>query len=232
MSAVELADTSHGTRLVLVRHGESLVTVDRIIGGRRSCRGLSDLGRRQAAALGERWRREGYTADVLFSSDFPRAIETAQLVHSSIGGVDSAGIVEWSGFGEHDPGPDIDGMSFADYVDRFGTPDWNGDPNVEIFPGGETTTTFHRRVAGALAELLRHHDEQHVVLACHGGVIDAVTRQLLGLDVTGGAEFQALNTSITEFSALGDGRWRLERYNDSAHLAGLPERTPRSVDRT
>ena len=38
------------TRLVLVRHGESVATVDRFIGGVRTCTGLSDLGRQQTGA--------------------------------------------------------------------------------------------------------------------------------------------------------------------------------------
>ena len=33
-----------------------------------------------------------------------------------------------------------------------GTPDWT-DPDVEVFPGGETVAAFHRRVGDALAEL-------------------------------------------------------------------------------
>ena len=39
------------TRITLIRHGESNVTVQRIIGGHRTCTGLSDLGRRQSATV-------------------------------------------------------------------------------------------------------------------------------------------------------------------------------------
>ena len=42
------------TRLILIRHGESNVTVERILGGEKSCTGLSDLGRAQACALRDR----------------------------------------------------------------------------------------------------------------------------------------------------------------------------------
>ena len=47
------------TRLVLVRHAESMATVRRIVGGPRSCTGLSELGRRQAEALRDRLARTG-----------------------------------------------------------------------------------------------------------------------------------------------------------------------------
>ena len=45
------------TRLVFVRHGESVVTVDRVLGGLKTCSGLSDLGVRQVEALRDRWTR-------------------------------------------------------------------------------------------------------------------------------------------------------------------------------
>ncbi len=219
------------TRLVLVRHGESVVTVNRVIGGVRSCVGLSDLGRQQSERLADRLAATAeLDVDVLVSSDFPRAIETAEIIRPSLGeSVASAPIEQRPGFGEFDPGPEIDGMTFAEYVERFGTPDWSGDPHTVIFPGGETAAQFHERVHAALDELLEQHAGRCVLIACHGGVVDAIARRLLGAEMTGGFELQTLNTSITEFVALPSGMWRLVRFNDGAHLAGLPERTPRAV---
>jgi broad specificity phosphatase PhoE len=222
---------SSPTRITLIRHGESTVTVNRVIGGVRTCSGLSDLGRQQAQRLAQRLTASGeLQPDVLLASDFPRAIETAQIIQPALGDAASAEPFEkWADFGEHDPGPDIDGMTFGAYVDKFGTPDWSGDPHVEIFPGGETTAVFHERVVRGLRELESRFGGQHVVVACHGGVVDATFRSLLGLPGTGGFELQALNTSVTQFVALvgSGGSWRLARYNDAAHLTGLPEQTPR-----
>jgi len=54
------------TRLVFVRHGESNTTVARVIGGHRTCSGLSDLGRLQAERLRDRLAETNeITADVL-----------------------------------------------------------------------------------------------------------------------------------------------------------------------
>ena len=222
------ASEDRSTRLVLVRHGESNVTVNRVIGGFRSCSGLSDLGRRQAERLAQRWAQTSeIAADVLVSSDFPRAIETAEFVRAGLGEVLARQPFERvAGFGEHDPGPEIDGMSFASYVERFGTPDWSGDPHVEVFPGGETTAQFHRRVELALTDLLTRHNGKCVVIVCHGGVIDAVFRHLMKTPMTGVYESFTLNTSITEFSGPSTkGVWRLLRYNDASHLDGLPAAT-------
>ena len=46
--------TDKKTRVILIRHGESNVTVQRILGGEKSCTGLSELGQQQATALRDR----------------------------------------------------------------------------------------------------------------------------------------------------------------------------------
>ena len=56
------------TRLVLVRHGESMASVNRSIGGPRTCAGLSDLGRRQCERLGTRLAETGELGDVVLCS--------------------------------------------------------------------------------------------------------------------------------------------------------------------
>ncbi len=219
--------TEHSpTTLVLIRHGESNVTVNRVIGGYRTCSGLSELGRRQAERLRERLEATGeLVADVLIASNFRRAIETAEAIAPAFGNPDLA--IE-PGFGEHDPGPEIDGMTFDGYVERFGMPDWS-DPHVDVFPGGETIAAFHSRVGSALGRLFEEHHGRSIVIACHGGVVDATFRQLLRTASTGGFELRTLNTSITEFTSATSGEWQLRRYNDAAHLHGLPAETPRST---
>jgi probable phosphoglycerate mutase len=213
------------TTLVLIRHGESNVTVNRVIGGYRTCSGLSELGRLQAERLRQRLESTGeLTADVLISSNFQRAIETAEIVAPAL---DDTTIAIDAGFGEHDPGPEIDGMTFAQYVERFGTPDWSGDPHFDVFPGGETNAQFHLRVGAAISRTVREHAGKTIVVACHGGVVDVAFRSLLRTAPTGSFELHTVNTSITEFQKVPSGSWRLTRYNDAAHLAGLPAETSR-----
>lgn len=200
--------------------------MSRVIGGFRSCTGLSPLGRRQAERLRERLTETGeLAADVLIASNFARATETAEVIAGSFTGLD---IEIDAGFGEHDPGPEIDGMTFAGYVERFGSPDWSGDPHHDMFPGGETTAEFHLRVGAAISRTVREHAGRTIVVACHGGVVDAAFRHLLRIAPTGSFELQTLNTSITEFRLAPSGAWRLIRYNDAAHLSGLPAESPRT----
>ena len=87
---------------------------------------------------------------------------------------------------------------------------------------------LHLRVGAAISRTVREHAGRTVVVACHGGVVDATFRHLLRVAPTGSFELQTLNTSITEFRQAPSGRWQLIRYNDAAHLAGLPAESPRS----
>lgn len=216
------------TRLVLVRHGESLATVNRMIGGFRSCTGLSSLGRRQAEALRDRWRaHDDVRAEVTIASNFARAQETAQIATEGLGW--SAMTVD-DDFGEHDPGPQIDGLSVAEYMDRFAVDAdvWNGnDPFAVTFTGGETVAAFHYRVGAAVARVMAAHRGTTVAVFCHGGVINSVLRHALQAPPMGAFELVAGNASITEVELIGVGRWRVLRYNDAAHLVDLPRTTNR-----
>lgn len=207
------------TRFVLVRHGESQVTLNRVVGGPRSCLGLSEFGRRQAEHLRDRWaERPEFVPDVVYSSAYPRARETAEIVLPSLGGPTLS--IE-PDFGEHDPGPDCDGLTYEEFERRFGDPDWENDPYGITFPGGETIAEFQLRVGAAVRRTVELHPDSTVVVFCHGGVIDTVLRQALRVFGTGGFEIHTKNTSITEVELVRSGRWRLVRYNDVAHLGRL-----------
>lgn len=205
------------TRFVLVRHGESVATVTRRLAGRRTCEGLTDLGRRQAEALRDRWAGEGFEADALVASDFRRAVETAEILHGAL----RVELTIDPGVGEHDPGPDCDGLTFDAFLARYGRPDWEGNPYLVGFPGGETLAEFHLRVGRTLHEWVERRPGATVVVVCHGGVIDVAMRVFLRAPMAGDFELHTLNTSLTEAVRTETGRWRLVRYNDTAHLGGL-----------
>ena len=212
------------TRIIYVRHGESIVTVERVIGGHRTCSGLSPLGIRQAERLRDRWATTPeFAPDVVISSHFPRARQTAEIVAQAFG---SPEIVTDEGFGEHDPGPECDGMSFDEFVAKYGSNRWeDSDPFGVTFPGGETLAAFQFRVGAAVRRTIERYEDKTIVVACHGGVIDAVLRQALKAAPSGGFWINTLNTSITELVRQNPSTWSLRRYGDTAHLAGLPAST-------
>ena len=208
--------------MLLIRHGESEVTVKQIIGGELACTGLSPLGRSQAEALGTRWER-GHEpkVDALWASTLPRAIETAELLAPSLGGLK---VHTHSDLVERRPG-EADGVGYEEFGSLF---EWTGDfhPHLPLAPGGESLAAFSYRTGQALYELVEGYPGTSMMVVCHGGVIDIAMRLFLGLGMTTHFMLWTLNTSITEFVSTDEpGMWRLVRYNDSAHLLGLPSRT-------
>ena len=183
------------------------------------------MGEQQSGRLRDRLIRTGeIQATALYSSAYPRARQTAEIIASAW----DLPITIVPAFGEHDPGAECDGLTFQAFVDRYGMPDWEADPHSVTFPGGETVAEFHHRVNAALSAAVDRHRGGVIVIACHGGVVDSVFRYLLGLPMTGGFELHTVNTSLTEFTHSRPGRWRLTRYDDAAHLEGLPKETPRA----
>lgn len=205
------------THLVLVRHGEANCNAEGIVGGHLGCTGLSALGVAQAEALRARWEETGEMrrADALYASVLPRAIQTAEIIAPALGHLDLTTDCDLC---ELHPG-ECDGMTWEEFSHLYPRPDFRLDPDRPLSPGGESWSGFLRRVDRTLRALAERHDGETVVVACHGGVVNASLVAFLGLAHGGtGLDLRTRNASITEWERE-DGRWRLLRYNDSAHLA-------------
>lgn len=217
---MKVGDTTAGTtRLLLVRHGEANAAVERIIGGRRGCTGLSKLGRSQAERLRDRLAATGFETHATVASTLPRAVETGEIVAAGLGH-DPAKVEQRRDLCEIDPG-EADGMSW-ERVEELYQP--RGEPGEEfrrpLSPGGETYAEFRHRVEMAVKRLVEDYAGQTVLVACHGGVITAASLALLGLDGFRWFSETIINTSVTEW-ARTEGQWRLSRFNDAAHLEDL-----------
>jgi 2,3-bisphosphoglycerate-dependent phosphoglycerate mutase len=205
-----------GTRLVLVRHGEAHCNVEGYVAGPTTCRGLTELGRRQLAELARRFSSTGELGELaaLYTSELPRAFESAELLCEAAGAVPQ----RRRELGEREPGI-ADGLSWAEVARRFGRETTPGDqPERPIAPGGESWAGFVDRACAALVSLATAHAGESVLVVTHGGVIDASLIGFLGLAEHGAAvRLHPENASITEWRHTGR-RWRLVRYNDAAHL--------------
>ena len=219
------------TRLVLIRHGESRSTVDRVVGGHEGCGGLTDRGVLQAKALYERLARTGELAGAaaLLTSVLPRAIQTAEIIAPALGGLTAEQRCELC---EIHPG-EGDGLTWEEFGARY-RPEGlaSGNPFSPMAPGGESWGSFFVRVGEALLRAASDYAGRTVVVVCHGGVIEGSFAALGQLPLRRSFDVRVENTSLTGWSyqpAEGDSgnaghrlaRWRLDRFNDSAHLAGL-----------
>lgn len=216
-----------GTRIVLVRHGESLAQQQRIVAGHAGCAGLSDRGRGQVEALRDRLAGSGELscASALYSSVMARAVQTAQILAPALGGLEAEQDCD---FCESHPG-EGDGLPVAEFDRRWPAPErWT--PDMRRDPGGETWTEMSRRIRRRLDALLERHPGETVVVACHGGVVLHSMYRWLDLLPTrwgGRAWFNPANTSLTEWhfapNPYGNATLPIElvRFNDHAHLVGV-----------
>ncbi len=210
------------TTVVLVRHGESQVTVDQRVGGHEGCSGLSSRGRSQAEALRDRLLATGLLRDAsaLYASVLSRAVETAQIIAPAVGPgqltVDERCELCELHIGEGD------GLAWTEFGRRYGQPPWGTDLTVPLSPGSESWASFVGRASAGLAAVAGRHPGQLVVVACHGGVIEASFSAWGGLATASPATLlRPENTGLTIWSKDDERPWRLDRYNDCSHLDGL-----------
>ena len=192
-------DPPEPTRLVLIRHGESRSTVDRVVGGHEGCGGLTDRGVLQAKALYERLARTGELAGAaaLLTSVLPRAIETAEIIAPALGGMTAEQRCELC---EIHPG-EADGLTWEEFGARY-RPEGlaSGNPFSPMAPGGESWGSFFVRVGEALLRAASDHAGRTAVVVCHGGVIEGSFAALGGLSLRRSFDVRVQNTSLTQWS--------------------------------
>lgn len=203
------------TRLVLLRHGQTALSVARRYSGRGNPP-LTTLGRRQAEAAARVLGERGGFAGVV-SSPLGRARETAAAV-ADVLGVEARvheGLVE-TDFGEWE------GLTFAEARDRdpgiHGT--WLGDSSVPA-PGGESFDAVRARVLAARDDLVSTFGAGDVLVVSHVTPIKLLLQDALdaGPGLLYRLHLDLASISIAEFYA--DGGAAVRGVNDVSHLAGI-----------
>src|SRR5437660_5267034 len=211
------------THLYLIRHGEALGAVKRIIGNTP----LSPFGITQAERLRDRLAATGeIAADVLISSTFKRARQTAEIIAPAL----DLPIIFDDEVQELRDGV-AEGMQVEEYRAKYGEVNFRETPFRQVAPAGENWGQFVLRVSTALDRIIRANEGKTIVIVCHGGVIGVSFLYFLG---TGSfqypqAGFDTDNTSLTHWARrLFNGRparWRLKCYNDDMHLRDIRSTT-------
>lgn len=200
------------TFFVVIRHGETHWNIEKRIQGQHDSP-LTEAGRRQAQALGERLARDRF--DLMVSSDLGRAMETARLVGEATGLEPLADArLRERGFGAGE------GLLYAEVEERypgafrFGP---GSDPDFAI-PGGESRRQFHERVAAAFEALALEHPGRRVVVVAHGGVLGALYRHVHGIPVAHAHRIAIANASYNALT-FELGAWTVHAWADDSHLA-------------
>ncbi len=202
------------TRLILVRHGQTLHNVAGKVAGWTDSP-LSDVGVAQAERLAV-YLAARYRLDAVVSSPLQRARRTAEAIgrRAGLGPTDREDLKELN-FGE------LENLTEAEISARH-PGIWAAsqvlDDHTFAWPGGESRAGFYLRVRRAFQEIVAAHPDQTVAVVSHGGVLGAYVA-----DVAEGRphlwrKYLAKNCAITEVLLEG-GLTSLACFNDHSFLA-------------
>ncbi|MGB3887782.1 histidine phosphatase family protein [Gordonia sp. (in: high G+C Gram-positive bacteria)] len=202
------------TRIILLRHGQTALSVDRRYSGRGNPE-LSELGREQAGAAAERITSGAFgTIDAVVSSPLTRTMATARAVADGLGSSPSVvdGLIE-TDFGAWE------GLTFREAATR--DPElhkqWLGDIDVAP-PGGESFAQVGERIAQTRTALVEAYSGKTILAVSHVTPIKTMLRQALevGPQLLFRLQLDLASISIVEFFPDGGAVVRL--VNDTAHL--------------
>ncbi|WP_309088931.1 histidine phosphatase family protein [Domibacillus sp.] len=176
----------------LVRHGESEWNALGRLQGQMDI-GLSEEGRKQAAALGGYFEREGISFDYVFSSDLDRAFQTAKLATAwmPVESITASRLLRERFYGE------LQGQLLTDilrqvpnYADNFGIPMTHGMESIE---------DMQERMVKVLIMISKETNGAPALVVTHGGAINALVHKLTDRQ-EGTGQGKIDNTSITRIA--------------------------------
>jgi broad specificity phosphatase PhoE len=214
--------------LYLVRHGQSFMNVPEWIeeNGYDNA-GLTPKGNQQAAALGK-WMPEKLlpSIDALYASTMLRTRETAAYLADAYNKdilFDHRLREIGSSRSDHSPWDDKDLPShWPDYW-------YSEQPFSPVAPQAESCESmmhFRTRVGMFIEEIKQRHQHEHVVIVCHGGVVEAFFAHIFNIGPWQSCEVWDQNTAVSYFQYLPDSvreRWRLHFHGRIEHLQDLED---------
>jgi len=209
------------TELILARHGQAHCNVAGVVGGPKTCTGLTELGVLQIKALAERLREEHAQRAVtaVYAGPRQRLRESGRIIADVL----RLPLAIETGLDGPRHGA-ADGRPWHEVKTAFrGAPD--SSPGRRWAYGSETWNTYLERATAFLTTLIGRHHGDRIVLAAHGETIIAAHMLLLSLPTGQCGGFVTDHAGLTRWqrnrNRFGDERWLLATHNDTAHLDGI-----------
>lgn len=208
--------TTAPPRLLLVRHGVTDWNREGRWQGRLDPP-LSADGRGEARLLAARVLADPSLRPArILSSTLGRAAQTAEAIGAALGlAVEPDARLMEIGAGEWE------GRTHAELeaVDAARYRAWRSQEDDARPPGGEPLEDVVARVHGLLGEIVPGGGPWPAMLVSHGGILRVIASVLLDLPGRSMWNLDVDNASIAAVTLI-DGRWRLDRWNDTVHLLG------------
>ncbi|MGW2153357.1 bifunctional RNase H/acid phosphatase [Nonomuraea sp. NPDC001699] len=205
--------TRVATSLLLLRHGETPLSVERRFSGLGDAE-LTANGLAQAAAAAERLSREPYRPEVIVSSPLRRARQTAEAVAQRTGlDVEVDEDLREADFGAWE------GHTFTEVQRQW--PDelaaWLAGPDTAP-PGGESFATAARRVQAAGERLVERYEGKTVLAVSHVTPIKMLLREALTAPLGALYRMHLDLACLSLIEYYADGPAVVKSFNDTAHL--------------
>jgi broad specificity phosphatase PhoE len=208
-----LSHVENVTELLLVRHGQQEYDANGPV-SQLLDPPLSALGRTQARLVGEALSLERIEA--VYASPLQRALDTGHEIarHHRLEPVVIPDLQEVGIF--RDIPPDRTPLEYIGREVLAGVRQrMIEEKSWDVYPHSEGGAEFRKRVINAIEGIIARHAGERVVVACHGGVINAYAGHVIGSKYD--MFFRPGHTSINVIAAA-DGRRALRRLNDVQHL--------------
>jgi broad specificity phosphatase PhoE/ribonuclease HI len=205
------------TTMVLLRHGETLMSVEKRFSGPTS-EPLTAHGDAMARAAADRLAlRRSAPIEAIVCSPVARAVATAKPIAAVLG----LEVLVDEGLREVDFG-DWDGYTFAEVQAKWPTEmaAWLGDADVAP-PHGDSMAACGRRVRQARDRILAAHPGRTVLVVSHVTPIKTLVRLALDAPVSAMFRMHLDLASISEIAWYADGPATMRSYNETFHLEGL-----------
>jgi broad specificity phosphatase PhoE len=198
---------------------------------------LSELGERQAAALGE-WiaeQPEGQRPTVLWTSPYVRAQQTAEIAMRAAG-LDLPRVVD-ERLREREFGA-WDGLTRRGITAQFPEESQRRTALGKFYhrpPGGESWTDVLQRLRAVIDDIRTDAQGERVMVVAHQVVVLLTRYVLEGMDERAvldlDAQGEVINCSVTSYLYDAEnGRLALERYNEAAPLEEQDEKVTAEPD--
>ena len=203
------------TELIFVRHGEQHIADPRSGPvGETFDPPLSERGEQQAKVVGERLSVD--RIDVVYASPLKRALETGRQVarHHRLEPVVVDDLREVEVF--RDIPADRSAIDFLGQGLLLGIRErMLREKKWDVYPYSESSFEFRKRTVNAIESIIAQNEGKRVVIACHGGVINAYIGHIIGVDYD--MFFRPAHRSISIVFS-GHGARALQSLNDVHHL--------------
>jgi alpha-ribazole phosphatase len=203
------------TRLLIVRHGQTDWNIDGRFQGQTDIP-LNQTGVEQAQSISRRLASE--SPDAIYASDLQRAWETAKIIHKSLLPERACPLIAEPRLREMCFG-EWEGLTYAEIKMRQPRllQRWESDLEHNSPPNGETLLELVKRVQEAHESILTAHPNASVMLVAHGGPLQMLISQALGVPPGRFWQFHLYNASFSELHVYPEGAM-LNLLNCTDHL--------------